>query len=219
MSETLSRFALSDCCAIIMNMGLGHEPTEVYSEDDPPLKLGKTAELIPIDQFLGVYSLDKQQIIIFLRGIREASERLQAKPKHLEIIVRLHEWAHAVFHLGLSQDDRLKVLRDDSYWAIVLNEHTALFKEIEDDLHECLAQMLTLYCVQSLQRNSKTDQGKQILERVEQTFHQLSTRQPAKYRIEDLLDVPRTRILKSIALLRNRALVGKVAPWKTVVTW
>lgn len=197
----------------------GHYPKEVSTEDDPPIKLGESAEIIPIDEFLGLYSPDKQEIIIFQKGIKEASDKLKINPKHLEFIVRVHEWAHAIFHLGVSENDRYKILRDDSYWDVILDTSTKLFKKIEHNLHEYLAQILTLYCVQSLKRASKTDQGKQVLERIEQTFHHLSAHQPSEYQIHDLLDVPRERILKSIMLLRNRSLVGRAEPWKTVVTW
>lgn len=205
----------------ICSFSMRHRPKEFFSEDDPPLKLGERADIIPIDGFLGLYSPYSQEIIIFQKGIKEASDRLRVKPEHLEFIVRVHEWAHAIFHLGITENDRLKIQKDDSYWAVILNANTKLFEGIENDLHECLAQLLTFYCIQSLKRNSKTDQGKQVLYQVEKTFHHLSARQPPQYRIDDLLklNVSKDRILKSIGLLRNKYLVGKVEPWKTVVTW
>jgi len=203
----------------ICSFSMGHYPKEVSVEDDPPVKLGKRAEIIPIDSFLGLYSPDRQKIIIFQKGIREASNILKVNPKHLEIIVRIHEWAHAIFHLGVTEADRLRVLNDDSYWNDILDASTKLFKEIESDLHELLAQILTHQCIQDLKGDSKTDQGREILERIEYTFRHLSSHQPPEYRIDDLLDVPRDRIRKSIGLLRNRSLIGKVEPWKTAITW
>lgn len=196
-----------------------HYPKEVFTKDDPPVKLGKRAEIIPIDKFLGLYSPDRQEIIIFQKGIQEASKILHVNPKHLEIIVRLHEWAHAVFHLGVTDNDRLKILKDDSYWIDVLESSTKLFKEIEIELHEVLAQILTLYCVQNMKRDSKTLQGNQALERIEQTFYHLSSRQNPEYCINNLLDVPKERILESINLLKSRSLIGKIEPWKIVVKW
>lgn len=201
------------------SFSMGHYPHEVITEDDPPLKVAERTEIIPIDEFLGNYSPDKQEIIIFKKGIQEASNILQVNTRHLEIIVRIHEWAHALFHLGVTNVDRLSILKDDSYWLTVLDASTKLFNEIERGLHELLAQIVTLYCVQNLKENSKTEQGKQILEKVEHTFHLLSSHQPPEYHIHDLLNVPMDRFRKSIDLLRNRWLVGKVEPWKTTITW
>jgi hypothetical protein len=203
----------------ICSFSMAHYPTEIPTEDDPPVKLGERTEIIPIDKFLGLYSPDKREILIFLKGIREASDILQVNPKHLETIVRIHEWAHAILHLGVTEKDRVQILKDDSYWAVVLESSTGLFKEIEPALHEMLAQILTLYCVQDMKRDSKSDQGRQVLERLEQTFHHLSLRQPPEYHIQDLLGVPRDRICKSIGLIRNRCLVGQAEPWKTVIKW
>jgi hypothetical protein len=196
-----------------------HPPKEISTEDDPPVKLDKRAEIIRIDGFLGLYSPDRQEITIFKKGIQVASDMLRVNPEHLKIIVRIHEWAHSIFHLGVTEKDRLKILKDDSYWSAVLNTSTQLFKEIENSLHELLAQILTFHCIQDLKQNAKTAQGKQTLEKVEETFHRLSSHQPPEYRIDDLLDVPRDRILKSIGLLKNRSLAGKAETWKTVVTW
>jgi hypothetical protein len=191
----------------------------ISTEDDPPLELSEGAEIIPIDESLGLYSPDSQEIIIFQKGIQRASDILRVNPEHINIVVRLHEWAHAILHLGVAEDDRLKIVEDDSHWNIVLNASTKLFKEMEHGLHELLAQTLTLYCIQYLKQASRTDQGKDASGRIEYTFHHLASRQPPEYRIHDLLNVPRARILRSIGLLRNRFLVGKVEPWKTVVTW
>lgn len=68
-----------------------------------------------------------------------------------------------------------------------------------------------------MKQDATTDLGKQILEQIEQAFHNLSSHQPPEYHIQDLLDIPRDRICKSIGLVRNRYLAGKVEPWKTVV--
>jgi hypothetical protein len=203
---------LQGICSFAMN----HYPKEVYSDDDPPLKL---AEIIPIDGYLGLYSPEKQEITIFNKAIREVSEVLQVNSTHLTIIVRLHEWAHAVFHMGVTEVDRNRILRDDSRWPAILEASTTLFREVENDLHEQIAQILTLYCISDLKKDASTDQGKEALERIECAFHLLSSRQPLEYRVKDLFDIPRSRINKSIALLRDRSLAGQFVPWKTVVTW
>lgn len=204
----------------IYSFCLHHYPREVITCDDPPTKLGSRAEVIPIDEFLGCYSPDKQEIIIFKKGIQEAIDILHVDPKDLKFIVRIHEWAHALLHLGVTENDRLKILKDDTYWPVVLDPSTKIFKEIEHNLHELLAQILTLNCIQNLVKNATTEKGKLVLERIEDTFHKLSKYQPNEYRInDDLLNIPKDRIRKSIQLLRNGWLVGKTEVWKTVLTW
>jgi len=203
----------------LFSFSMNHFPKEVSSEDDPPLKLREGSEIIPIDEYLGLYISDRQEIIIYLKGIQAASDILRVNPEHLKIIVRLHEWAHAIIHLGVSEDDRLDILKDDSYWPVFFGESTDLFKQIDPELHELLAQALTLYCLQNLKADAKTDDGKKALNRIESTFHVLATRQPPEYQIDDLLDKPKERIIKSIGLLRNRWLVGKAEPWRTIVSW
>lgn len=207
--------ALKGTCSF----SIGHYPREVISEDDPPIKLDRRVDVIPIDGFLGLYSPEKQKITIFNKGIQGASDVLQVNPRHLKIIVRIHEWAHALLHLGVAEIDRQNILKDDSYWFGILDASTKLFKEIEHDLHELIAQMLTLYCIQDNRDGSTTNQGKQVWEEIERAFHQLSHHQPQEYQIHDLIDLPRERFSKSVDLLRNRWLVGKAEPWKTAIKW
>jgi hypothetical protein len=196
-----------------------HGPAEDRTEDDPPVEPREDAEIIPIDECLGHYSPDRQRITIFQKGIRQVSNIFQVDSLHLEYIVRMHELAHALFHLGVTQDDNQRIWKEGSYWTSFLRDSTSVYMEIESGLHERLAQILTLHCVQDLKKNARTDEGKKILERIEGTFHRLASCQPPEYQIRDLVDVPRSRICKSVSLLRSRSLVGQVDPWKTILLW
>lgn len=196
-----------------------HFPKEIQSSDDPPMKVGKRTDVIPIDECLGFYSPEKQEITIFQKGIKDVSELLGVNHKHLEIVVKIHEWAHAFFHLSVKETERIEILKDDSNWADVFETSTELFRDVDFELHEVLTQILTFYCIQDMLQSSKTDRGKRTVEEIERTFNHLSSHQPYEYRIHDLLDIPRDRILKSFDLLKNRLLVGKLKPWKTIITW
>lgn len=123
----------------ICSFNKAHFPKEISTEDDPPVKLDKGMDIISIDGLLGLYSSGRKKIIIYKKGIREVSEILRVKPLHLECIVRIHEWAHAILHLGVAENDRLKILKDDSYWSVVQKASTKMFKGVEPDLHEILA--------------------------------------------------------------------------------
>jgi hypothetical protein len=94
---------------------IGKFPEDASSDEEPPRKLEKKGEIIPIDEYLGLYEPKKTKITIFNKGIENASTIIKCNPEHLRYIVKLHEWAHALIHIGLRDDDRLKVLKDDGY--------------------------------------------------------------------------------------------------------
>jgi hypothetical protein len=80
-------------------------PTEVYSEDQPSFipRSAEEDDWIPIDVLLGCYRPKTRTIIIFQRAF--AKHPLRCNVFDLETIVRLHEYAHALVHLGIFWPD------------------------------------------------------------------------------------------------------------------
>jgi hypothetical protein len=121
----------------------GHEPSEEYSEEDPPLRLSEHPDEIAIDGLLGLYNPSTQGITIFRRGISRVAEILGASTDDLTQIVQIHEWAHALLHIGIEREDCVSVARDESQWAERIGWMNTWFNGLDPTLHERLAQVLT----------------------------------------------------------------------------
>lgn len=205
--------------AEILSFVINHFPTEAESHEEPPIRFSTKTDLFPIDGLLGQYSPHEQRITIFCKGIERVSEALAVKPTDLTFVVRLHEWAHALIHLGVSKSEGLNVGRDELGWLSHLDAATTAFNSIERGVHERIAQLLTLYGIRTLQLGAKMSESRAALERIEDVFHLVSRRQPVEYRVEKFEALPKSRIVQSIALLRKGWLSGSVKAWTTVVTW
>ncbi len=195
-----------------------HCPSEIKSNEEPPIRLGKRVDAIEIDGVLGLYTPATQQIIIFRKGIVRVADILEVREHDLTFVVQLHEWAHALVHVGLSEDERLRLLGDESLWPNCLNDATTLFEELDPELHERLAQILTFHGLESMQAAATLPEALTALERIAETFNKLTRRSPRKYQIDDYVKVPKDRIVQSIRLLKSRSLIGFPA-WDTVVRW
>src|SRR2546429_8856507 len=60
-------------------------------------------ELWTIDELLGLYEPHQRMITIFTKGIGHVAGQLGVQTFSVEYLVRVHEYAHAVFHLGVDQ--------------------------------------------------------------------------------------------------------------------
>jgi len=195
-----------------------HFPDEVASDDEPPIKLGKRLDAIPICGFLGLYNPQEQLVTVFNTGVKRAAEAIGCKPHDLRLVVRLHEWSHALLHIGLEKDKRQAVTSDDAMWPSRLTEANDWFKTLDTELHERLAQLLTHHALQSLQAEARLQQAQAGAGRLISAFEQLARRQPPEYQIEKYASVPKQRLLGSIRLLKQHTLIGSAA-WDTVITW
>jgi len=197
---------------------IGHTPSEIVSDDDPPIRLTDQSDEIAIDGVLGLYNPGKQEITIFRKGVSRAAEILKVSPDDLQLIVRLHEWAHALLHLGLDKADHMSVLRDESSWAERVDRLNAWFNALDTNLHESLAQLLTREGLQCLKDKATVPDAQVMIDRIADVFRQLMRRAPSAYRIEKYDRVLKNRVIGSIRLLKSGGLVGTDA-WETVVKW
>lgn len=195
-----------------------YSPSEETSKKEPPVSLTDRSEIIVIDGTLGQYDPSKKTITIFEKGISRAAKILIARPNDLLQIVRLHEWAHALLHLGLEKAEYKSVLQDDSLLAEQLARQTSWFTALETDLHETLAQLLTRESLRLLRDQATIPEAQAALDRVQDLFKLLTRRTPPRYRIDKFENTTKSRILGSIHLLRSGGLVGADA-WETVVRW
>src|SRR5690606_38158045 len=57
-----------------------------------------------IDRLLGPYDPDNREITIYNKGVEHAVKQLDTTTERLRYVVRLHEWSHAVFHVGVDRE-------------------------------------------------------------------------------------------------------------------
>lgn len=166
---------------------------------------------------LGFYNWRTQVITIFSKGILRVAEILAVSPDDLKRVVQLHEWAHALLHIGLEREDCVLVL-DESQWAKRIGPMNTWFSTLDPNLHESLAQLLTQQGLRWLKREARIPKAQKAIDRITSVFEQLMLRSPAPYRIDKYGNVSKSRIIGSIRLLKSGGLVGADA-WETTVTW
>ena len=76
------------------------QPSERSTDEEPPGWADRD-ERWTIDELLGLYEPHKREITLFTKGIEHVAEQLRVKFWSVEYLVRIHEYAHAVFHLGV----------------------------------------------------------------------------------------------------------------------
>jgi hypothetical protein len=196
---------------------LGKMPKETFSDDEPPKKLREDEETIPIDGYLGLYESEKIQITIFKKGIERAVRILKCKLEHLTYVVRLHEWSHALVHIGVPEGDRSKVFKDLSHWEEQLPHMTEIFRSIDYRLHEHLAQLLTYQSLNTLIKEARSDESREVINKILNAFKDLSRRQPPEYQVGDYLGATQSQLITSMTLLRNQWLKGVFEAWDMIM--
>jgi len=198
--------------------GMHHFPREQDSDDEPPTKLREPTEVILIDHFLGTYEPETLQITIFQKAVEQVAAALKVRAADVKFVVRLHEWGHALLHLGLTRDERDRIIQDEALWPNHLATATEWALDLDPSLHERLVQLLVHHGLTWLRNKASLAPSRTAIERITTTFDQLTRRAPSEYHINKFVDVPSPRLLASIELLKARALIGSSA-WETVVTW
>jgi len=137
--------------------------------------------LRPIDVLYGQYDPTTRSIKIFVNRINQDAKTFGAEPDELLELVRIHEHAHAVIHLGSRADDVHRDLSDfgqsnKTDWSKFLSERTSWFTGFSLELHEFLAQALTYASVCGLSSQQRSA-------RLRELFDALEAKQPAYYRL------------------------------------
>jgi hypothetical protein len=211
-------YVIQDAIDYELAFGSRDIPSQVLSKKDPPKHLTDRAEEIMIDGALGLYDSRTKKITVFVKGIRRVAEILKVSPNDLKQIVLLHEWAHALLHLGLAKADRQSEMQNDSLWAEHVIRRDSWYNALEPHLHEALAQLLVRDALRWLKDNATIEESKAVIERIQDAFMRLMRRAPSAYQIDKFDNITKSRILSSIRLLKNGGLVGADA-WETVVRW
>jgi hypothetical protein len=169
---------------------------EQLSNRKPPREIAPDAEIIAIDECLGLYKPQRKQIVFFQRGIAAAAKILNCEVEDLQHVVRYHEWGHAVLHGGVDKDARECILRD--------------YNRIDKHVHESLAQILAWRAIEQNLRDSRNARVQRRWKRIQHIFTNLETRQPSLYRGWRRLEkVPSPKLQKLLILIRRGTRLGE----------
>lgn len=180
-------------------------PVEFYSQDRPLLPPNFDEGLVPIDILLGRYFPSDMRIEIYIRNIEHyAKSTFNCEVNNLEHIVRLHEYAHALVHIGITHEKDYEILSDvqktgKTEWASFLQEWTGEYNTFDKYVHEQLAQLITLLLVRNLEPIGTA-------QRLEGLFVTLMEKQPNEYILnENMLKKATTAgLTRALIWLRNR---------------
>ena len=109
-------------------------PHETFTEVIPP-SVAVTDD-ITIDM-MGCYLPEARQVVVFTKIIERFCRQHKFDREHVEFAVRVHEYGHALVHLGVLND---MTLEDETTF---LSNRLSVFKSIGTPTHELLAQAIT----------------------------------------------------------------------------
>jgi len=166
--------------AVTRNVVLCDAPLERFSDKMPAFVPNGSEEerWRPIDVLYGSYHPASRSVDIYIDNIRRDASLFGEFADVLQI-VRLHEYAHSIVHLGIHLDhciDILDGIGPDGYtdWNTFFAGRGHAFGEIDVASHEYLAQAITLAALGTLPACHQS-------ERLRTTFDALEDRQPPHY--------------------------------------
>jgi len=143
-------------------------------------------EWIDVEEVLGLYHPEREEITLFIRGISWAARRLRIEERWLRAVVLIHELAHWLTHRLPGKFSR--------EWP------TEAYKLGSRELHETLAQLLTWWVAEEVAIKSTFGQPSPF----EGAFIQLNRCQSKLYRTyQEFKDTSKASIFQSLEHLRN----------------
>jgi hypothetical protein len=143
-------------------------PREIFTRERPP-SFDPANDEMTLD-VMGMYCRESREIKIFIELIDQFRRRHSLQGHDVEYIVRLHEYAHAMTHLGVASTCDL-----DDVDAFVAGR-SAILACADTDTHEILAQTIAWTALIAL----KDDQRRASLQEL---FLSVMTHQPARYQL------------------------------------
>jgi hypothetical protein len=169
---------------VTRNVVLCDAPLERFSERTPVFTPRSPHEerWRPIDVLYGSYDPASRCIEIYINNIQRDATLFGECADVLQI-VRLHEYANAVVHLGVRLDEAADILgvigaTGHTDWNTFIQDRTRAFEEVDAASHEYLAQAITLASLANVPDGYRP-------ERLRNTFEALEHRQPPHYVVPD----------------------------------
>lgn len=213
----------SEQTALVFAMSM--YPSEVSTDEEPPGWITRD-DGWSIDNLLGCYESRLQRITIFNKGVEFIAQKLGIPELRLRHIVSIHEWAHAIFHLGVSQEKSFELAKaaqadDTNGRSITLAELTTAYEAVDPFVHEQIAQIITWLSLQAQLSKATREEAKRGCTSLCETFEALIRRQPRQYRLDNLRhldpDHLQRRLRAMIGLIRNRRTCGDEKTWQTIM--
>jgi hypothetical protein len=168
---------------VAQNVVLCGTATEHFSQDMPVWcpATSDEADLLPIDVLYGRYTAATKSIEIFINRIAQDAHTFGAEPDELRDVVRIHEHAHAVVHIGSRVDDAHRDLSTlgpggKTDWHKFVGVRDSWFAALPVEIHESLAQSLTYAALRTLSAKARSD-------RLLKVFDALESKQPNHYKL------------------------------------
>jgi hypothetical protein len=165
------------------------------SDETPPAILDEKEDiLLDYDGLLGLYEMGPPRITIYKKAIESVANKRGYFPEHLKHLVDIHEWGHALHHLG-----SFEPASDEEF----MNSRNAeRYRATSDELKEQIAQLATLLTVRESAQRVRSEEAKTFYEELENMFFDLMSRQSAKYKLPDFVrGFTVTRLREKLQLL------------------
>lgn len=182
-------------------------PTEHFSKKMPTRQASRPGEgdLLPIDELYGIYCAADRRIEIYVDRIRQDAKLFGAEPEDLIYLVRLHEYGHAVTHLGISDecaDPHLSTFGDteSTDWSTYTVRRDEYFMSLPEGVHELLAQTITYDAIGRLPAD--------VSARLRSIFAALEEKQPEIYKVPREIKVVAGKIDWPLVLDAARGEIG-----------
>jgi len=159
------------------NAMLSLGPFEEFSNQRPIYASSTPDDLAPIDALYGIYKPENLEITIFVENIKADAHRFRLPYADFLSIVRLHEYAHAIVHLGIDCGEFIQNgIGGRTYWDSFRNMRDEALAALDRPSHEFLAQAITLACLASDSQGTASH-------RTIETFDEIEDRQPRIYKL------------------------------------
>ena len=202
-------------------------PSEHSSDEEPP-EWAMRDERWTIDGLLGCYHANQQRITIFNKGIEVIAPKFGLQPEFLEMIVKVHEYGHSIFHLGMMQPEITSILGmppqgKEHMVSDTLRMRTETYNEVARYVHEQIAQGITKIALINLRASATKKQSRNVCDKMIEAFNALMRRQPEEYRLDHVAHLTHEqlgkRLHKFIVLTHRGALTPDRGVWDTIMAW
>lgn len=176
----------------IANIPTPEQSNEIVRE------LSATDEEFPIDEILGKYFIEANQIKIYSEAIRQVSDILKVNHIQITYIVELHEKAHAMVYQGIPNG--ISVDDQNNYIA----SQKGILNNISPGIHEQLAQLITWHILQNGLHNAHNAEYREWYSNTLNVFDILESKQPRQYQISRRLKAIETpKILNAFLNMKS----------------
>lgn len=172
---------------------------------------------IAVCDVLGTYSPLERKITLYDKRIKAMANQLKCKYSALEDIVFAHEVAHALIHLGIRKDSKIRK------GPKLLKSLDRINKGIDPYLHEQFAEILAYNGIKASvefhDNYGKDDRYWNKEPYILEVYNKLETHQPPEYNIDDLKRLDSEKLLKLIELFKFGKLEGTLDNWDIIITF